>query len=302
MAGGLGREVGPSIVRRMTEMRLTQQQLGYFETFGFLKFPGLLVDEVEEITRRFEKIWADHGGGHHGREHDRERRSALVPFIDQDEYLSALIDHPVIDGAAASILGDDYNYTSSDGNFYVGDTGWHSDNYGMSRYKPVKMALYLDPVGRETGCLRVIPGSHHFGDAFGDALHKGAPRSTEPHQEELWGITGAEVPSVALESQPGDLVVFNQALKHGSFGGGDRRRMFTINFQGRHREEHIGEIRKELEGMARYWHDRAYGKAMIETAGPERMKHLEQRLANDDHLPELVRKARLEMAEPSRGF
>ena len=40
---------------------------------------------------------------------------------------------------------------------------------------------------------------------------------------------------------------------------------------------------------------------MIRTASPSRMRHLEQRLANDDHLPELARKARQEASEPSRG-
>ena len=40
---------------------------------------------------------------------------------------------------------------------------------------------------------------------------------------------------------------------------------------------------------------------MVRTATPARMVHLEQRLANDDHLPEVVRKLREEMAEPSRG-
>ena len=220
-------------------MKLTQQQMAYFETFGFLSFPGLLADEVDEIIRRFEKVWAVHGGGHHGREHDRERRSALLPFIDRDEYLSALLDDPRVDGIASSILGDDYNYTASDGNFYVGNTGWHSDGYGISKYLSIKMAMYLDPVGRDSGCLRVIPGSHHVGDDYGDRLHKGAPSSKEAHQEELWGITGREVPAVPLESQPGDLVVFNHSLKHASYGGGDRRRMFTMNFQQRHRDEDL---------------------------------------------------------------
>ncbi len=282
-------------------MRLTQQQLGFFETFGFLKFPGLLADEVDEITRRFEKVWADHGGGHHGREHDREQRSALLPFIDKDEYLSALLDHPGIDGIAASILGDDYNYTASDGNFYVGNTGWHSDGYDRGRYTSIKMAMYLDKVGRDSGCLRVIPGSHHVGDVFGDSLHKGAPRSKISNQEELWGISGIDVPAVPLESEPGDLVVFNHSLKHASFGGGDRRRMFTLNFQERYADEHIDELRAEMEGIARFWAESAYGTIMVETAGPARMVHLEQRMANDDHLPELARKAREEMEEPSRS-
>ena len=40
---------------------------------------------------------------------------------------------------------------------------------------------------------------------------------------------------------------------------------------------------------------------MISTAGPRRMRHLEQRLADDGHLPEFVRKARPEMSEPARG-
>ena len=28
------------------------------------------------------------------------------------------------------------------------------------------MAMYLDPVTVDTGCLRVIPGSHNIGDVF----------------------------------------------------------------------------------------------------------------------------------------
>ena len=282
-------------------MKLSQQQLAYFETFGFLYFPGLLAGEVDEITRRFENVWAAHGSGHYGSEHDRERRSALLPFIDQDKYLSAMLDNPRIDGIASSILGDDYNYTASDGNFYVGNTGWHSDGYGKSKYLSIKMAMYLDPVGSDSGCLRIIPGSHFVDSSYGDALQKSAPTSKEQHQEKLWGIPGSDVPAFALESQPGDLVVFNHNLKHASFGGGERRRMFTLNFQQRYRDEDLPDLREEIGKLARFWTERAYGEVMIETAGPLRMKHLEQRLMNDDHLPELVRQARRDMEEPSRG-
>ena len=42
-------------------------------------------------------------------------------------------------------------------------------------------------------------------------------------------------------------------------------------------------------------------EVMVRTAGPSRMVHLEQRMANDGHLAELSRKAREEMAEPARG-
>ena len=119
--------------------------------------------------------------------------------------------------------------------------------------------------------------------------------------KELWGVAGSEVPAIALESQPGDVVVFNHHLKHSSFGGRERRRMFTMNFQQRHRQDDLPQLREGIASLARFWTERAYGETMIRTASPARMVHLEQRLANDDHLPELVRKAKEEKEEPSRG-
>ena len=282
-------------------MRLTNQQINYFQTFGYLVFKDLFANEISEITQRFERVWSDLGGGHYGRKHDKKQRSAFVPFIDQDEYLSAILDNEMIDGIASSILGDDYNYTSSDGNFYVGDTGWHSDGYTRIKYVSIKMAMYLDAVTSNTGCLRVIPGSHHVGDAFAEFLHEASHNSKQQKQEELWGITGIDVPAVALESNPGDLVVFNHRLKHSSFGGGDSRRMFTINFQEHHLNEDLPLLKDDIGNLARFWPKRAYGKVMMKTAGASRMKHLEQRLANDAHLVELVLKAKSEMDEPARG-
>lgn len=283
-------------------MRLTEQQLAFFDTFGFLKFPGLFAEDVGRIIDTFESIWADHGGGHDGRPHDRKQRSALVPFIDQDDYLSGLIDDPRIDDVIGSLLGDDYNYTGSDGNYYVGDTKWHSDGYlKHPKYTSVKMALYLDPVTRDTGCLRVIPGSHKLDDEFAGALQEATPTSKENRVEELWGTQGSEVPAMALECEPGDLLMFNHRIKHSSWGGSDQRRMFTLNFQERFAEEDLDELREDLSGKARFWLDQAYGEAMLRTAGPKRMVHLEQRLANADHLPALAAKARQEMSEPARG-
>jgi hypothetical protein len=214
--------------------------------------------------------------------------------------LSGLIDHPLVDGFISAVLGDDYNYTASDGNFYVGDTRWHSDNF-TPKYKNIKMAFYLDPVTKDTGCLRVIPGSHRQGDAFAEKLHEVTPRSAVNHNEDRWGVHGSEVPAYAIESTPGDLLVFNQAIKHSSWGGNDRRRMFTMNFSERFRDEDIDLLRQDVAGLASFWSEKAYGGAMVETASPQRMVHLEQRLANADHLPELVAKAKAEMVEPSRG-
>lgn len=282
-------------------MRLTDQQIAYFDTFGYLFFPGLLRDAADKIIEGFERVWADHGGGHAGRPHDHKQRSALLPFIDKDEYLSSLIDDPRIEGIAASLLGDDFNYETSDGNFYVGDTNWHSDGFADRKYLSLKMALYLDKLTADTGCVRVIPGSHRFSDSFAQSLHEAIGNPREPRSEELWGIDGKNVPAIAVENEPGDLVVFNHNTKHAAFGGSTRRRMFTINMEQRFAEEDLPMLREIMGKETRFWIERAYGEAMLRTAGPARMRHLEQRLANDDHLAELSRNARETMTEPARG-
>jgi hypothetical protein len=276
-------------------MKLTEQQIQYFETFGFLAFPGLLSDRIEAITDEFEAVWAGRGGGHHGREHDGVRRSCIVPFIDQSEYLSSLIDDPRILAIATGLLGEEFNYMGSDGNYYAGDTPWHSDGWHPV-IRHIKIAFYLDPLTRDTGCLRVIPGSHRIGDRYADGLHAQIGKS-----QELWGVHGREVPAIALETQPGDLVCFNHNTKHAAFGGGSRRRMFTINLCQTYPEERLQELRDYISGAARFWIDRVYGEAMVRTAGPERMRRLRQVMENDSHLAELSRRARESMPEPSRG-
>jgi hypothetical protein len=74
-----------------------------------------------------------------------------------------------------------------------------------------------------------------------------------------------------------------------------------MNLCQRYPEARLEELRQYMAGGARFWVERAYGEAMIRTAGPKRRRHLEQPLANDGHLAELSRQARGRMAEPSRG-
>ena len=119
--------------------------------------------------------------------------------------------------------------------------------------------------------------------------------------QDVWGISGAEVPAIALETNPGDVVVFNFATKHSAWGGGQRRRMFTINVTAHYQPDDVHYLKDLISGAARFWIDSVYGERMLRTATPERMIHLQQSLDNQGHLPEEVRKARLTMSEPSRG-
>jgi hypothetical protein len=71
----------------MVSTYLTAQQLNFFETFGFLSFPGLLADRIQKIIDDFEAIWAANGGGHNGTLHDGTARSCSVQFVDQSAYV-----------------------------------------------------------------------------------------------------------------------------------------------------------------------------------------------------------------------
>ena len=277
-----------------TLQKLSQHQLDFFDTFGYLAFPGLLNDCIDKIIAEFEDVWAKSG-----RTHDGTKRSALVPFADENEYLSSLLDDHRIHDIASSLCGEDFNYFSGDGNYYVGDTSWHSDGYNTRIVRMIKIAFYLDPVKENTGALRVIPGSHITDDTFANLLESHLKGTDEAPS--LFGITGDQIPAVTLESNPGDIVVFNQNIKHSSWGGSDRRRMFTMNFSERYPDHLIPDLKDFLGGEARFFIDRMHGPAMIKTATPERMHHLEQVRENDTHMADVVKELKKTMKEPANG-
>jgi len=270
--------------------KLTPQQVDFFETFGYLVLPGLLADEIGWIAAEFAAVFTDRN-----LVHDPSQRTCVVPFIDSRERLSALLDHPKVERLAANLLGDDFNYVGSDGNYYSGDTGWHSDGF-HSVGKFIKIALYLDPVSRDTGALRVIPGSHRID------LETSWEARKARHAKELWGIEQSEVPAIALDSTPGDVVAFNHNLMHAAFGGSSCRRMFTLNCCRRcDTPEEIADLESYIGGHDRFLNDHMHSDQMKATASPGRMRHLSQVMQHEGHLAALAAKARETTLEPARG-
>ena len=130
--------------------------------------------------------------------HDGTKRSFLVPFFDESARLCTLFDHPNVVGVLSSLLGDDFNYVGGGGNYYSGDTNWHDDGgHRVGGLVFVKFHIYLDPLTRETGCIRMIPGSHLEGE-WRDQLQK---VRLQAFSEEL-GIGGNDVACVAAETKP----------------------------------------------------------------------------------------------------
>ena len=211
---------------------LTPQQIHFFETFGFLKLPGLVADDIAEIIGGFEDLFGNKDQPVWETKealHGEEKRVIIPGFIEQSPRLAPLKDDPRVIGVAQSLLGPQYQWASSDGNLFYCESYWHPDTYAapLNHYH-VKMSFYLDELSGENGAIRVIPGSHFHNSTFARTLLKDLDDPT--HVEDVYGVHGNDVPSVTLNSSPGDVIVWNFRTIHASYNGGERRRLFSLNF------------------------------------------------------------------------
>lgn len=89
-------------------------------------------------------------------------------------FTTGLIEDPRFLEPAEQALGSAIGL-GTDANRYVGGTGWHNDhsNDGAPHIDALKWIFYLDPVGPDSGALRVIPGSHLL-----DVKHPDFPATT----------------------------------------------------------------------------------------------------------------------------
>jgi len=162
--------------------------------------------------------------------HGEQRRQIIPQFVTKHPTLNQLRDDPRVVGVVTSLLGDNHEYAESDGNLFDCESFWHSDTYGAPmRIHHVKLSFYLDPLRATSGAIRVIPGSQHFKETFATSLRNGF---REPGQiADVFGVAARDIPSVALETDPGDLVVWDFRTIHGSYNGDVRRRLFSINYR-----------------------------------------------------------------------
>ncbi len=269
-------------------MKLSKEQQNFFETFGYLLIPQLFSpEETEKIIENFEWSIQNRGGG---KDHDGSRRTMFPGPIEHHAELCAILDHPSILGLLGGVMGDDFYYCGGDGNYYTGNTSWHPDG-SWGRLIATKTAFYLDHLTRDTGALRLIPGSHHP-DHFVRKEKLDVNNSLE-----LFGVPPSELPgSIAVETNPGDIAIFNHDLYHASFGGTARRRMFTMNCT------ICPKTTDEKEQVRQYLSIHTPGSGnhvtgagvyfppMIDTADEDRMAHLHGPIEIHDQLfPHLAR-------------
>jgi hypothetical protein len=218
---------------RREDFQLSPQQVAYFETFGFIRLRGLFANDIEGITVAFERVFEDEQNERmetYDALHGEERRLIVPVFIDRHEKLRQLRNDPRVQGIVQGLIGDNYEYAESDGSLFWCESSWHPDIYGapLSKYH-VKLSFYLDELHGENGAIRVIPGTNHFEGTFARTLLKHFFGGTPI--KDVYGVDERDIPSYTVESEPGDVIVWNYRTIHGSYHGGARRRLFSISFR-----------------------------------------------------------------------
>ena len=227
-------------------MSLTPEQINYFETFGFVLLKQLFsADEVAEIRQAADEMWEVELG----RKPTDGDALGISNFIERHPRLTELL---VLDDRIyepmRQLLGDDMIWSGSEGNrgFEQGNTShhWHADRPGVRElgYLRIKVMLYLDPMRKEQGAFRVIPGSHK------PPLHELLDPFQQAHVESgptFFGLAGSDVPCYAVETDPGDVVLFTQNLFHGVYGKTGARRYIALKFAARPTEdEHLASLQR----------------------------------------------------------
>ena len=223
---------------------LNEEQTKYFEIFGFIVMRSYLSpSETNEISDKFDRALRD---DRQGQPFDGQQRHCVYSV--PETFFPWVIEDDRIYEPLEQILGHGLVWIGSDSNLYVGDTDWHPDAAPDLRYDGIKVAFYLDPVTKDTGCLRVIPGSHR--PPMHDQLRTLINRN-EPNPSPL--VEPRNVPCFPLESQPGDVVFFNHNTWHSAFGGQTGRRMFTLNVKAKPTtERQIQYMRDAYQGNLKY--------------------------------------------------
>ena len=209
--------------------RLITDQISFFETFGFLCLRQLFSPaEMVDFTREAEALLAAHEGVRTGPTHQ-----AVSPFVELGPTLTRLPEDDRIYLPVEQLLGPRFVWGGSEGvsgSFNATDDhNWHCDRAGQIdlQYTRIKMMIYLQPMRKETGALRVIPGSHHA------PFHRRLLPLHERHVKSnliAFGVDGPDLCCHPLETNPGDVVLFNHYLFHAVFGKQEKRRYIALKF------------------------------------------------------------------------
>ncbi len=207
---------------------LSEAQIQHFEVFGFLVRRNVFsAEEVARMNEEFDRRLATVL-----EETDLEGKRFLnwTNLTQDTPFIASLLDDPRIYRHSEQLIGEDSVFINSHSNSFPTGTGWHPDRIDHNMCA-IRNVMYLQPTTADRGALRVIPGSHK------NPLHKELLRiglwvskgKGSPYLEKS-GLSGEDIPCYVFESNPGDVITFNELTWHAAFGGYKDRRSCNFDF------------------------------------------------------------------------
>lgn len=190
---------------------LTTEQAAFYRENGYLfPLPALSEAEVAEARAKLAATEARLGGRLDGRMN--QKPNLLFSWVDR------LIRHPRVLDAVEGVIGPDILCWGSQ--FFAKQAGdpayvsWHQDGtyWGLSSADVVTAWIALTPSTRESGCMRVIAGTHRaqvpHTDTFAEAnmLSRG---------QEI-AVTVNEAEAIDIVLAPGEMSLHHVLIFHGS--------------------------------------------------------------------------------------
>jgi ectoine hydroxylase len=208
-------------------MRLTPEQIEFFNREGWLFLPELFTrEETEFLAREAEGIY-DANRPEVWREKSGAPRTAFAAHLYNDAF-GALGAHPRMIQPVEQIFGEKvymHQFKINAKSAFTGDVWqWHQDygtwkrDDGMPEPRAMNIAIFLDEVMPINGPLMLVPRSQHAGDL--PAAH-----DLQTTSYPLWTLDEATVTRlvkqggiVAPTGKPGSMLMFHGNLVHGSAG------------------------------------------------------------------------------------
>lgn len=206
---------------------LTRQEIERYERDGVLfPFPALTVPEAAHYRGRLEALEARLGG-----------RFAPMQVVQPQLHFRWAYDlalHPRVLAPVRDVLGPDVIVHSAsifckhpDGETYV---AWHQDGHywRLSEPRLVSAWVALSPSTAESGCMRVVPGSHR--ERLPHAERPDADNMLASGLEVAVDVDDASAVDVAL--RPGEMSLHHERIVHGSEPNrsADKRIGFAIRY------------------------------------------------------------------------
>ncbi|MGI9389467.1 MAG: phytanoyl-CoA dioxygenase family protein [Boseongicola sp.] len=204
---------------------LTEQQLESYRRDGFLHpVPIISDDEAGQMRQALEQVEADHPEALTGA--GRNNPHLVLPFLDAFVHNQRMLD------VVEDLIGPDILVWATV--LFIqepndpGYVSWHQDytHMGLEPHAGVSAWLALTPSTVESGCMRMIPGSHR--DAILDHRDTFDEDNLLTRGQTIQGVD--ESKAVDLVLQPGEISLHHPHTIHASSPNrsGERRIGFTI--------------------------------------------------------------------------